>query len=142
LTARDEAPARLVLDAGPLIAFFYAQDDEHSAAVRGFAQLADAGTRMITPLPVVFEVYKWLAYRVGPAPAHRSLAAMRRLEIAYPGEGEFAELTDLINARPRWSGSSEDVLVALTGLKLDIPVWTLNYRDLAAFRNLRFWTPV
>lgn len=141
MTTHDEPPASLVLDAGPLIALFHAQDAEHSTAVQGFNQLEEARARLIAPLPVVFEVYKWLTYRVGTAQARRGLAAMRRLEITYPGEQDLDDLSVLLSARPTWAGSLEDVLVALAGLKLDVPVWTLNYRDLAAFRNLRFWTP-
>ncbi|HLH25205.1 MAG TPA: hypothetical protein VK066_22005 [Chloroflexota bacterium] len=30
---------------------------------------------------------------------------------------------------------------AVTGLSLSVPVWTLNYRDLAAYPNLHLWTP-
>jgi hypothetical protein len=42
---------------------------------------------------------------------------------------------------PAWRGTLEDALVAVTGLRLRAPVWTLNYRDLAAFGSLEFWTP-
>ncbi len=63
------------------------------------------------------------------------------LAIVYPAPSDLDRLEALADAMPRWTGSLEDALVAITGLSMDIPVWTLNYRDLAAFRNLRFWTP-
>lgn len=133
---------RLVLDAGPLIALLHRQDRDHAAAVAGFQQLAQAHTRLLTPLPVVFEVYKWLVYEAGPRAAHLGLARMREgLEVIYPAPPDLTELVVVLSALPAWSGTLEDALVALTGLKQDVPVWTLNYRDLAAFRALRFWTP-
>jgi hypothetical protein len=58
------------------------------------------------------------------------------------GEQDLDDVSVLLSARPTWAGSLEDVLVALTELKLDVPVWMLNYRDLAAFRNLGFWIPI
>ena len=141
-TANVDRPARLVLDAGPLIALLHARDADHEAAVSGFRRLAEARSRLIAPLPIVFEVYKWLGYEAGPEPARRGLARMREaLEVVYPGSAELEELTLVIGAMARWTGTLEDALVAVTGLKMGAPVWTLNFRDLSAFRNLRFWAP-
>jgi predicted nucleic acid-binding protein len=55
--------ARVVLDAGPLIALLHGKDPDHPVAVVGFERLTRAHTRLVTPLPVVFEVYKWLVGR-------------------------------------------------------------------------------
>jgi len=137
-----DSPPQVVLDAGPLIALLNRRDRHHSDAWRGFDQLTGAGSTFIAPLPIVFEVYKWLAYHVDLATAKRALAMARdALAIVYPAPSDLDRLEALADAMPRWTGSLEDALVAITGLSMDIPVWTLNYRDLAAFRNLRFWTP-
>lgn len=55
---------RLVIDAGPLIALFCSKDPEHAVCRTGFEQLAAQETQLLTPIPVIFEVYKWLFYRV------------------------------------------------------------------------------
>lgn len=137
-----ELPKQLVLDAGPLIAWLYVPDAGHAMAVAGFHQLARAGTRVMVSLPIVLEVYKWLLFEVGQAGAREGLARMRRgLEILYPDASALERATSVLAAMPAWAGTLEDALVAVTGLWLDVPVWTLNYRDLAAFRNLHFWTP-
>jgi predicted nucleic acid-binding protein len=40
-----------------------------------------------------------------------------------------------------WAGTLEDAVVAVTALRLRVPVWTLNVRDLGARPELRFWNP-
>jgi predicted nucleic acid-binding protein len=140
--ASVKLPARVVIDAGPLIGLIHGRDPEHAAAVAGFQQLAAARTRLVTPLPIVFEVYKWLTYETRPGIAHDARTWMRRsLDIVYPGVADLDDIVTLIGDRPAWKGALEDALVALLGLRLDVPVWTINFRDLAAFRNLQFWVP-
>ncbi len=137
-----ERLARVVLDAGPLIALLHGRDPDHAAAVAGFRQLAQSGTRATTPLPIVFEVYKWLVYEAHPAAARHALQRMRQsLEIVYPGAADLDDVARVTLALPGWRGSLEDALVAVTGLRLGVPVWTLNFRDLAAFRGIQFWAP-
>ncbi|MBA2451076.1 MAG: hypothetical protein H0V51_23945 [Chloroflexi bacterium] len=63
-----DRPARVVLDAGPLIALLHSMDSDHEVAVAGFERLARERARLVTPLPIVFEVYKWLLYEAGPEP--------------------------------------------------------------------------
>lgn len=131
-----------MVDAGPLIALFHAPDHEHGAAVAGFQQLSAAGTDVLVPLPIVFEVYKWLLYESHPALAREGLVRMQEtLEILYPNADELDEVVSVLDSMPAWRGSLEDALLAAMGLWRDVPVWTLNYRDLGAFRNLQFWTP-
>jgi hypothetical protein len=131
-----------VLDAGPLIALLHGADPDHASAVAGFRQLTAFRARLLVPLPIVFEVYKWLLFEGGVGPARVALQRMRQsLEVAYPAQAELDALTQLVSAMPNWAGTLEDALVALTALKLAAPVWTLNYRDLAAFQRLQFWTP-
>lgn len=138
----DEVPPRLLLDAGPLIALFHKEDRDHAITATGFRQLAGGGTTVITPLPVVFEVYKWLLFRAGPPSAQEGFQRMRRsLDVLYLGAGDFEAAAALSGSIPNWAGTLEDATVVLTSLRLRLPVWTLNYRDLSAFPRLRFWTP-
>ncbi|HZS03064.1 MAG TPA: type II toxin-antitoxin system VapC family toxin [Chloroflexota bacterium] len=132
----------MVLDAGPLIAWLYAHDADHAMAVAGFRELARASTRVLVPLPIVFEVYKWLLFEIGPAGAREGLARVRLgMQIQYPDAMVLDRAISVMDSMPTWRGTLEDALVAVIGLSLDVPVWTLNYRDLSAFPNLHFWTP-
>ncbi|WP_308253980.1 hypothetical protein [Geminocystis sp. GBBB08] len=52
---------RLVLDAGPLIALLSQKDNYHDEAKRGFSQISVAFGEVLTPLPILFEVYKFVS---------------------------------------------------------------------------------
>ncbi len=135
-------PRRLVLDAGPLIALLHRNDHDHDHALAGFRELTDGNASLVTPLPILFEVYKWLLYEAGPGAAQQGLHQMRRsLDITYPIQEEFAAAATLTGARRNWTGTLEDAIVAVTALRSRIPVWTLNYRDLRVFPELQFWNP-
>lgn len=135
-------PPRLVLDAGPFIALFHRSDPDHEGAVRGFHRLAEGGTRLFVPMPVLFEVFKWLLFEAGPQAAQKGLAKMMEGAVVVPFTLEDLEEARLLLAQfPGWEGTLEDASVALLALRLKAPVWTLNYRDLGAFPALRFWTP-
>lgn len=134
-------PPRLALDAGPLIALYHAADPDHTEAVRGFSRLAENKSWLLVPLPVVLEVYKWLLFEGGPDKARLALGKMREaLEIVPLSLADLEALQTLTDALPGWKGTLEDANVALLGLRLGIPVWTLNYRDLGVFGRLEFWT--
>ena len=104
--------------------------------------LHSARTRMILPLPIVFEVYKRLAYDINPDAAHRALdLILDGFEVAFIANTDLVALRRLVDSMPWWEGSLEDAALAMIGLRRDVPVWTFNYRDLRAFTNLQFWTP-
>jgi len=69
---------QLVLDAGPLIALFSTKDTDHRICKAGFEQLSQSQTILLTPLPIVFEVYKWLLHRTTPAVAQNTLDVMQK----------------------------------------------------------------
>lgn len=143
MSASDKPPRGVVLDAGPLIALAYRRDRDHAGVRRGFEALLDRQSRLIAPLPIVFEVHKWLLYQVGAPTAHAALTHMRHaLELVFPNRTDFDDVSALVaELGPRWHGSLEDALVAITAVRLDLPAWTLNYRDLSAFPRLQLWTP-
>lgn len=135
-------PRRIVLDAGPLIALVHERDHDHGLAVAGFQQLAAQRAHLLAPLPIVFEVYKWVLYNEGAAAARAALGVLQEsLELTFPGRTDLEGIVQVVNALSDWGGTLEDALVAVTALRLRLPVWTLNYRDFAAFPRLRFWTP-
>ena len=143
MTTNGEIPRALIADAGPFIALFNVQDHDHDEAVRGLRLLADLRARLIVPLPVAFEVYKWLRYHVG---GHAAREAIGRIwgttRIEYPGPDEAEQAIRIARGLPTWGGSLEDALLAHMASSRRLHLWTFNYRDFAAFNSLRLWNPV
>jgi predicted nucleic acid-binding protein len=132
---------QIVLDAGALIALFYENDRYHLEAELGFRQLFQQKTILWTPLPIVFEVYKWLLNHQRYETACSALALM--LEVLQPvflDQSDVLTLQKMIQALPGWSGSLEDASVILSAQRHHCPVWTMNYRDFGTIQGLQFWT--
>lgn len=133
---------QIVLDAGPLIALFYAKDTFHEQCVDGFRQLIQNKTILVTPLPIVFEVYKWLLQRTRPEVAQKTLLTMNdSLHILTMDAEAFSQLQTVVAQLPQWQGSLEDATVMLTALQYHCPIWTYNFRDFSIFSALEFWNP-
>jgi predicted nucleic acid-binding protein len=133
---------QIVLDAGPLIALFYSKDTYHTQCVAGFRQLIESNTLLLTPLPIVFEVYKWLLQRTRPEVAQKILLTMSdSLHILTMDAEAFSQLQNAVAQLPQWQGSLEDATVMLTALQYRCPVWTYNFRDFSLFSALEFWNP-
>jgi predicted nucleic acid-binding protein len=133
---------QIVLDAGPLIALFYSKDTYHTQCVAGFRQLIESNTLLLTPLPIVFEVYKWLLQRTRPEVAQKTLLTMSdSLHILTMDAEAFSQLQNAVAQLPQWQGSLEDATVMLTALQYRCPVWTYNFRDFSLFIALEFWNP-
>jgi hypothetical protein len=138
----DDASRHLVIDAGPIIGAIDARDTFHDVSSRGLRVLLASRTRVLIPLPIFFEVYKRVAYRMNVEAARMALDYMRdAFELHYFDANQFHEVMRLLETMPWWGGSLEDATVALLGLQREVPVWTFNYRDLRAFPNLQFWSP-
>ena len=133
----------LVLDAGPLIGLFYAKDTYHQDCVKGFQQLAQQNVILLTPIPIVFEVYKWLLQRTHPVIAQNTLKVMQESLNLLPLDiSDFEKLNGMVMQFPQWEGSLEDATVVLIALKYGCPVWTYNFRDFSLFQALTFWNPL
>ncbi|MGK7889833.1 MAG: type II toxin-antitoxin system VapC family toxin [Leptolyngbyaceae cyanobacterium] len=121
---------------------FYSKDTYHHDCVRGFEELAYTQTILLTPLPIVFEVYKWLLQRTSPTVAQNTLATMTdSLHVLPLTPEQFKTLQELIFRLPQWHGSLEDATVALTALQYKCPIWTYNFRDFSIFSAIEFWNP-
>jgi predicted nucleic acid-binding protein len=133
---------QLILDAGPLIALFYQKDSYHQLAIKGFRSLNQNKTQLIAPIPIIFEVYKWLLHRGGNLLAKKTLSVMENSLYSVTLEGEdIKKLYLMIQSLTDWEGSLEDATVILISQKYNSPIWTLNYRDFSRFKNLNFWNP-
>jgi len=135
-------PPGLVIDAGPLIAILDDREVEHLQSVQGLDLLISARTRIVVPLPIVFEVVKWLTYEKRPEIARAWLGQIQRgAVVLYPGPSEIDEVVAILHMMPYWRGSMEDALLAVTCRRERLPLWTFNYRDLTVFKDLQFWSP-
>ncbi len=133
---------RLVLDAGPLIALVSQKDDYHDLAMVGFARLAAEFGEVLTPLPIVFEVYKFVAFNQSFAVARQLLTILRaETVIEILSENDFLEIFELIIQYPEWTATLEDASVLRIAQRTQAWVWTIDYQDLAFFKNINFWTP-
>lgn len=96
-----DRPISLVVDSGPVIGAIDEDDEHHREVSRGFQLLADARAQILIPVPIVFEVYKRLAYDVGPSLAARGLDYMTTsLTLLYIGTDELDALKTVIAAMP------------------------------------------
>lgn len=133
---------RLVLDAGPLIALVSQKDDYHNLATAGFARLTAEFGEVLTPLPIVFEVYKFVGFNQSFAVAQRLLTILREeTVIEILSENDFSEIFELITRYPEWTATLEDASVLVIAQRAQSLVWTIDYQDLASFKNINFWTP-
>ncbi len=133
---------RLVLDAGPLIALFSANDDYHEASLAGFAQLPSVFGEVLTPLPILFEIYKFVAREESPNAAQKVIEVICDDTLIVPlGMEAFQNIYNMVHQMPEWKGSLEDATVVVIAQQYNASVWTLDYRDLSWFKNLHLWTP-
>ena len=132
----------LVIDSGPLIATLFEKDRYHSEAVRGFQQLQQEKQTLILPLPIVFEVHRWLLQQQGSELAQAVFIAIdRSFQIYGISESDFSAIKQIILELRNWEGTLADASVVYVAMKVGYPVWTLDYRDLSRFSKLTFWTP-
>jgi predicted nucleic acid-binding protein len=132
----------LTIDAGPFIGLFYGKDTYHQQCVEGFSQLTQNKTILLAPIPIVFEVYKWLIQRTTTDAARRALQIMEdSLHLIEINKADLTNLKAMLLQLPKWQGSLEDATVVLVALRYRCPVWTYNFRDFAAFKSLNFWAP-
>ncbi|MBE9051728.1 type II toxin-antitoxin system VapC family toxin [Nostocales cyanobacterium LEGE 11386] len=133
---------RLVLDAGPLIALVSVQDDYHQECKAGFSQLPALFGEVLTPLPVLFEVYKFVLREQSSRAAMTALAVISESTVTVPLSMEmFQDIYSMVHQIPDWQGSLEDASVVAVAQLYDATIWTLDYRDLSWFKSLELWLP-
>ena len=132
----------LVIDSGPLIATLFAQDRYHTVAAQGFQQLAEEKRRLILPLPIVFEVYRWLLQHHSSQLAQDMFVVLdKSFEIYGIDSSEIPALREIALRFPNWQGTLGDASVIYIAILMSATVWTLDYRDLGIFDGIEFWNP-
>jgi predicted nucleic acid-binding protein len=133
---------RLVLDAGPLIALLSKNDRYHTEVTAGFARIPREFGEMLTPLPIVFEVYKFVSREQSIAVAKKALASISASTVIVPVEPDTLEtIFALVDRVDDWRGSLEDASLIVIAEKYNAEIWTLDYRDIGRFPHLSLWTP-
>ena len=133
---------KIVLDTGVLLTFFNRLDPKHQEIKAGFMALQQMHTRLIVPSCVVLETSKRLLFDVNTqAMQIATIAMLEEMEIPDTTSDSIREALQLIQNLNHWTASLEDAIVINTALTLNAPVWTMNYRDFAAIKNLQFWIP-
>lgn len=133
---------QLVLDAGLLISLFYAKRTYQFARTVGFEQLHQSKAVLLTRIPIIFEIYKWLLQRIGAEIVQNTLDVMpASLHPVSLNQLDFHELQGMVQGLPDWGGSLEDATVILMAQHYCCPIWTLNYRDFGSFKAIKFWNP-
>jgi predicted nucleic acid-binding protein len=133
---------RLVLDSGPLIALVSRKDDYHELAKEGFARLPREFGEVLTPLSIVFEVYKFVSFNESMQMAQKLLITLQEeTVIEVLSQDDFLEIFEMVTQYPNWSGTLEDASVLVVAQRTQSFVWTIDYKDLGFFKNIDFWTP-
>ncbi len=98
---------KLVLDAGPLIALVSRQDNYHDEAKRGFNQVPFSFGEVLTPLPILFEVYKFVCRNESTQAARTLLSIIQDETVVIPiNYSDFLSITDLVWQNNHWQGSA------------------------------------
>lgn len=133
---------QVVLDAGPVIGFFSEKDTYHQQCTAGFDQLIKARTTLLIPLPIVFEVYKWILQNTYPQAAQKALITMDSyFQVVTLSAQDFHTIKLSLTQMTQWTGSLEDATVVMIAIQYRCPVWTYNFRDFSRFESLDFWNP-
>jgi len=81
-------------------------------------------------------------YHASPNSASDALFVMEQsLRFLYVDEELFQTVAQLQRSIPQWKGTLEDATVAAIGLRYNVPIWTISYRDFGVFQTLNFWNP-
>lgn len=133
---------RLVLDAGPLIALVSERDNYHSEAKLGFSQISLVFGEVLTPLPILFEVYKFVSRNESPKIAQKLLSVIQEETVIVTiSESDFVSISDLVLNFSHWGGTLEDASVIVIAKKYQGQIWTIDYKDLGFFGDIEFWNP-
>jgi predicted nucleic acid-binding protein len=93
-------------------------------------------------LSIVFEVYKFVFREASAEKVQHLLKILSQETAIIPIDNLlFLDIYNLALHSANWQGSIEDASVVILAQKYKAEIWTLDYRDLGYFKQLRFWTP-
>lgn len=94
---------RLVLDSRPLIGLVSKKDQYHQEAKQGFSQISVIFGEVLTPLPILFGVYKFVSRYQSVNSARTLLTIIQRETIIILlSDSDFIAISDLVLTTPNW----------------------------------------
>jgi predicted nucleic acid-binding protein len=132
--------SELLIDASPLIALFHRQDRAHPICLERFQFILDNQYHLFTSFPVLCEVHKLIQQYANPKTAQAALGTLwNALEILPLNESEIENAIALTAATDDWLGTLQDATIIILARQLNLPVWTLDYRDFSRFSDISLW---
>lgn len=130
-----------MVDAGPLIALFHAQDPKHHQYLTQFQSIFREGYTLYTPFPILCEVHKLIQQFTSPLVAQNVLISLwQSLEIICLDEPDTEVIIELVSMTSDWQGTLQDASVITLARQMQIPVWTLDFRDFSRFNDIHLWS--
>lgn len=130
MSFRNRAPARIVVDTGPLIALGDEDDDYHEACLAWFEQ---ERAQLLLPVPVITEVGYALGNVGGPkleAAFLSGLSRDRRFRLCSPGRRDLLRMSEIMTKYAGFNLGTADVSVVAIAEHADTTtIATVDRRD-------------
>lgn len=125
-------PSLVIVDAGPLVAWADADDDDHDAVLR---ELRRPNVRFVVAgLPLAEAAYL-VNMRLGPLAESRLIRAMDRFEVVCPSPTDLTRMADIMAQYIDFPlGASDASVVALAERYETDTILTLDHRHFDAIR--------
>ncbi len=122
---------RVILDSGPLVAFFSPRDAHHAWAL---AQTRDVEAPFITCEAVLTEAHHLLGRVPGAQAAFRRWLHLGRVRLPLRFDDEAPEILRLLDQYADLPMDFADACVVRLAETLDLPVFTLDVTDFSVYR--------
>jgi predicted nucleic acid-binding protein len=130
----------LLIDAGPLVALFHRQDRAHPDCLKRFQLILSSQSHLITSFPVLCEVHKLIQQYSNKTIAQQALSTLQdTLEILPLQEADIESAIALTTTTDAWLGTLQDATIIVLARQMNLPVWTLDYRDFSRFSDILLW---
>ncbi len=118
----------ILADTGPLYAAVDPDDQYHHRAQEELDHLGRDGRSVAILYPTLLESYTLVLRRLGIQTAHRWLAEVfNTTELIEPTPEDYEVATDRVRVYADQPLTLFDVLLAVLGERLHIPIWTYDY---------------
>jgi predicted nucleic acid-binding protein len=130
----------LLIDAGPLVALFHRQDRAHPDCYKRFQFILSSQSHLITSFPVLCEVHKLIQQYSNKKTAQQALSTLQdALEILPLQDADIQSAIALTTTTDAWLGTLQDATIIVLARQMNLPVWTLDYRDFSRFSDILLW---
>jgi uncharacterized protein len=124
----------IVVDTGPLVALFDADDKYHHKCAMWFDQVRE---QLLVPALVVTEVCYLLGCNIGPEAESAFFLALNNppLVVVPPAENDWPRVAELVDQYADWPLGGVDAFVVAVAERLEVAkIATIDYRHFTALR--------